>query len=95
MRPTRPLLPLNGQLSIAGETFFSHQVCLDPDDRTLFLQHPQLGDLKIIERDDLIGKFLDLEVPANIRVMQRDHGWETMTLQQLFDYIILLRGLEG
>jgi hypothetical protein len=94
VRPTRPLLPLNGQLSIAGETFFSHQVCLDPDDRILFIQHPQLGELKITERDDLIVKYLHQEVFACIRAMQHNHGWEAVTIKQLFDLITKIRSQE-
>jgi hypothetical protein len=92
MRPTRPLLPLNGQLSIAGETFFSHQVFLDPDDWILFILHPQLGELKITERDDIMVNSLDQEVPAYIRAMQHDHGWEAMPIRQLLNFITTIRG---
>ena len=75
MRPTRPLLPLNGQISIAGETYFSHQVFLYSDDRIMFIPHPQLGELKITEQDDLRLHYLDLDIPAAIRALQRDQGW--------------------
>jgi hypothetical protein len=92
MRPTRPLLPLNGQLSIAGEAFFSHHVCLDPGDRILSILHPQLGELKITEQDNLRLHYLDLDIPATIRAQQWAHGWEAVTINQLFDLIITMRG---
>jgi hypothetical protein len=94
MRFIRTLHPINGKLSIAGETFSSHQVCLDLDDRILFILHPQLGELKITEQDDLVVKFLDQEVPASIQAMQRDCGREAVTIKQLFDLITTIRSQE-
>jgi hypothetical protein len=43
MRPSRTLLPLNGQLEIAGEIFFNNQVGLELDERIVFIWHPRLA----------------------------------------------------
>ena len=40
MRPRRILLPLNGQLQVAGEIFLNHEVGLDLDDLMVFIWHP-------------------------------------------------------
>ena len=93
MPRTRTLFPLNGQLLIAGETFFSHQVGLDLDDRILYIQHPALGELKLRPCDLEVG-FLDLEIPALLRMLSADQGWTTLTLHQLFDLVLATRNAQ-
>jgi hypothetical protein len=87
MRPTRTLLPLNGQLQIAGEIFYTHQLGLDPDCRALYLLHPQLGELVLTPKDALRVRFLDLEIPTVMRMLHAHGGWETMSLCELLDLI--------
>ena len=46
MLPARRRKPLTCQLRIAGETFLSHQIDVDLDDRILLIRHPEFGELK-------------------------------------------------
>jgi len=87
MRPNRTLLPLNGQLELAGETFFSPQIGLDLEDGVLFLRHPDLGELQLRKEDNLQLRFLDLEIPALLRMLRDDGGWIDLTLAQLFELV--------
>lgn len=91
MRPTRVLRPLNGQLQIAGETFYNHELGLDLEDRVLFIWHPLLGELAITERDDLLLRFLDEEFPSWVRIQMRDQGWKVMSVKQLLDHVTAIR----
>ena len=94
MRPSRTLLPLNGQLEIAGEIFFNNQVGLELDERIVFIWHPRLGELSITETDGILLRFLDMGVPTRIRVQMRDQGWKTMTVKQLLDYVMAFRSTQ-
>jgi len=86
LRPTRVLRPLNGQLQIAGETFYNHELGLDLEDRVLFIWHPLLGELAITERDGIELRFLNEEIPSWVRTQMHGQGWLTMSVQQLLDY---------
>jgi len=85
MRPTRTLLPLNGQLEIAGEIFFNHEVGLDLDVRVVFIWHPLLGELAVTEHDGILLRFLDEEVPSWVCAQLGKERWEAMSVKQLLD----------
>ena len=87
MKPAKTLLPLNGQLRIAGETFLSPQIGFDLELGVLYLQHPWLGEMILSRTDDLRVYLLDLEIPTIIRMLHRSGGWEPMTLPQLFQFV--------
>ena len=95
MRTTRTLHPLNGQLRIAGATYFTHQVGIDLEDKILYIQDDILGELVFHEEEPLEMDFLDLEIPAHIRQQQRLDGWEHLTLRQLFDLVLATHHARG
>jgi len=82
--PTRTLQALNSQPRLAGKTFFTHLVGVDVEAKTLFINHPTLGELVITEFDDIEMQFLDFEVPKIVRSMQMDGGWEDVTPKFFF-----------
>jgi hypothetical protein len=86
MRPSRPQ-HLTCQLRIAGETFISHQIDVDLEDRILTIRHPQFGELKFTERDAVLMRLLDPQDVSLLQVLEFDAGGEPMTIRGLFNHV--------
>jgi len=85
----RTLIPVNGVVKIAGETFFTQQLAYDPFTNELVIHHPVLHEFRITCNDNLTLEFLDLEVPTYLRQQQINQGWETMTANQFILFLLL------
>lgn len=83
------LTPVNGQLKVAGEVFFTRHLAFDRGTHALIIKHPVIGEFPIIAGDGLELEFLDLEVPTAIRQLQRNNGWERMTATELLTLLTL------
>ena len=86
-RRLRTLAPLNAQIQIARETYFTEQVYVDVIDRILVLRHPVLGEVALQgpSAEAMQVRYLDLLIPPIIRCQQQGNGWEELTLKDVLN----------
>jgi hypothetical protein len=86
-RPNSPHPPTTCQLRIAGETFLSHQIDVNMENRILIIRHPRFGELKFTERDALLMRVVDLQDLSLLQVLEFDAGGGPMTVRGLFNHV--------